>query len=322
MIGRYKILLLLFLVCAGRYIYTCRLAYCPQEKSAIPAQISSIHEILTQNVRAFLPSPHAELALGMTFGIDNFADIPKFKQKLRDTGTIHVVVVSGFNISLVSGLLLSAVGSKYKPGNLIRVLLLTLGYAVFTGFEPPVIRAWIMSTILLVGSFYGRVISTIQVLVFAGLVMVLYKPSYLESLSFQLSFAATLGLLTITPLLDKLVTLPKDISSSVAAQAAVWPLISYNFGTFSIAGLFLNPLILWVVPIITVLCFPLAFMGLLLGEWGRFSYMVVYPLLNYFVLSVEFFSRIIFSSITLKISAPVLLAYYVLLIFFIARHYV
>ena len=48
-----------------------------------------------------MPSPHAELVLGMVLGIDNFDQLPKFKDTLKRSGTVHVVVVSGFNISLV-----------------------------------------------------------------------------------------------------------------------------------------------------------------------------------------------------------------------------
>ena len=127
---------------------------------------------IAQNVRKYLPSPHSELVLGMTLGVDDFRYLPRFNDVLRETGTIHVVVVSGYNISLVFGLILSIIGSQYKLRNLIIAQIGTFFYAVSSGFDPPVIRSWIMGSILAWGKFYGRSINALRVLVFSGLVSI------------------------------------------------------------------------------------------------------------------------------------------------------
>ncbi len=97
--------------------------------------------------RKVLPSPHSELILGMVIGLDEFGEVPIFKQMLKDTGTIHVVVVSGFNITLVFSLVQKFLGSKYKMKNMLMSQFVVLFYSLLSGFDPPVVRSLVMGSI-------------------------------------------------------------------------------------------------------------------------------------------------------------------------------
>src|SRR4030042_4467734 len=67
----------------------------------ISSRLSTIKNLSVNQARKYLPSPHSELLLGMVIGLDDLGKVTHFKDMLIATGTIHVLVVSGFNISLV-----------------------------------------------------------------------------------------------------------------------------------------------------------------------------------------------------------------------------
>lgn len=283
----------------------------------------SIRGYSVQKVQETLPSPHSELLLGMVLGVDNFKYVPKFKNILKTTGTIHVVVVSGFNMTLVLDYVSKLVGNIYSRKKLTLVILMGLFYTLLTGFEPPVVRAWLMSTFILIGKFFGRSLDPIRLLLTAFLFILLIDPSNLFSISNYLSFLATFGLMAfaepVQKLIDKL--LPKiknsleDFSASLSAQITVWPLLSGIFGQVSLISLPVNGLILWTVPVATVLgslsviCFLLHVTFL-----GRLLALLTYPFLDLFVRTVEIFSKVSFASVRFTLSQPEMVVYYVFLL--------
>lgn len=229
------------------------------KKLPIYDQIKYLQREISFDTRKYLSPENSVLTLGMVVGLNELYYFPKLQHALRDTGTIHVVVVSGFNISLVYGMLLKLLGTKYNPKIVYFSILLTLGYSILTGFEPPIIRAWFMSSVGLLFSLVGRNVSALQLLIFSGLVLLSIEPIYLFSLSFQLSFIATFGLIYYGDFIKSLLKIKskniiiEDLVATCSAQVFVFPILAYNFGTFSLSGFITNPLILWLVPIITVL---------------------------------------------------------------------
>jgi competence protein ComEC len=148
--------------------------------SKVQLKLEDFRSTVIDRTERILPSPHAELLLGMVIGVDNFGKLPKFKQMLKDTGTIHVVVVSGFNVSLVFNMVMRLLGTRYKARNLILGLSATFVYSVVSGFDPPVVRAWIMGSLVSIGKYYGRVLDVFHVIFFTAGVLVLYDPCYLS----------------------------------------------------------------------------------------------------------------------------------------------
>ncbi len=292
---------------------------------------SLIKDILVTKVFSCFPSPHAELLLGMTIGLNLLNNVPIFEESLRDTGTIHIVVVSGFNISLVFSLILKIVGSPYKLRNLLIAQFFTALYSLFSGFEAPVIRSLIMGSIVVWGKYYGRSLDTLKVLIFSAIVMLLISPDYLTSLSFQLSFMATLSLVIFSNPVKLLLTkflkfdffLLDDFSTSVAAQALVWPLLSFNFGKVSVLSPIINALILWTVPLCTILgglFLIVSFVGV--GDFVIHTvYIVNYLFEDFFISVINFFSNFNFISFDLKIPLWFFISYYVLIFTSVCIYY-
>jgi len=307
-------ILRVYLFCSNKGLIAQCNSQSKTEESPILAIFSKVRSSSIDMVYKIFPSPHAELLLGMVIGVDRIGDIPSFESALKRSGTTHVVVVSGFNISLVFGLVVKSLGSRYKLRNVVIAQIVTFLYSLLTGFQPPVVRAWVMGSVMAWGKYYGRAIDGLRVLIFSALVMILVSPLIVFSLSFQLSFTACLGLVCVSGIFQKF-RLPEDLSTTLSAQVFVWPLISHYFGTVSLISLVVNPLILWTVPISTVLGGLFLFVGVFSLGLAKLVALSVYPFLNFFVEAVYKSGNFKFAGFPYKMSLPALVMYYILVSF-------
>lgn len=266
----------------------------------------------------YFPSPHSELLLGMTVGVDRLSDIPRFKQMLRRTGTIHVVVVSGYNVSLVYNLVIKMLGSPYKTKNIILGLGTTLLYALLSGFEPPVVRAWLMGSVVSIGKYYGRQLNAIRVLFLTALTLMIINPIYLFSLSFQLSFLATLSLVlfesNLSEIIKKLLrrdsVISEDLSATLAAQTLIWPFLAYKFGQVSLVSPIINALILWTVPLATLWGGAFLLLTLINSFLAKLASYVIFLPLDFFAFLVRAFSKLSWANVDFQLSLGWLVFYY------------
>jgi|GEM_PF-1096707 len=219
-----------------------------QGYTGFKAKLLSFRGLLSRKIGVLFPEPEAALLKGMLLGIkvglpDSFAD------DLRRTGTLHVVVASGFNISLLAKFLTKI--SRFLGRTLSLMVTITglLLYTLLTGAEPPVMRSFLMGVLVCYGDYLGRPSSLLRLLLVAAVVMVMVNPLLVEDLSFQLSFLATLALLTIAPFLKGIIKYRylEDFWSSLSAQALVWPLVAYRFKSVSFWSPLTNLSLLWSV---------------------------------------------------------------------------
>lgn len=280
--------------------------------------LNQFRELVTTTVRGSLPEPQSSLLLGMMVGIKS--GFPgEFYEALRATGTIHVVVVSGYNITvLINAVTKTLVFLPLKARFLVSFLLIFL-FISLVGFDPPVVRAAIMGSIALLGTVLGRQKDALRALLIAAALMLAINPEWVTSLSFQLSFLATLGLIIFNPLLDQLLPwkkapLREDLVTTLAAQILVWPLIAYKFGQVSILSPLVNTLILWTVPIATVLGMITTIFAIFISSIGYLIMLPVSLLLSYFIWVVRVFSSLNIGSYEiLSFSWLALIFYYCIL---------
>ena len=158
---------------------------------------------IEKNLSQLLPEPQASLLLGVVFGVKK--QMPEnFWQNLRKTGTLHLVVASGQNVVIISGFLMNSLVFFLKRRMAILITLLTLvAYVFLVGAEPPAIRAGLMAGMILLGQFLGREGDQGKFLLLTAMIIILISPLMLFDIGFQLSFAATAGLIWIYPILRK-----------------------------------------------------------------------------------------------------------------------
>ncbi len=219
--------------------------------AADPPALLRLRRHVDASIRSALPEPHASLLSAMLVGIRQ-----RLPDELRDdfltSGLIHIVAISGFNITLIALWVRRLAGwglGRYGVG--LAAVLLPL-YAVLAGAEPGVIRAAIMGDLVLLAWIIGRDADALTALGLAGAGMALVQPQALGDVGFQLSFAGTLGLIVIAPRLAGVLTerirFPRWsaelVATTVAASLMVTPIIAHTFERFQLMAVPANLLAL------------------------------------------------------------------------------
>jgi competence protein ComEC len=247
----------------------------------VSAFLSVKHSFVDRMGRIY-PEPENALLTGLLLGEKRSLG-EDITRSFRISGIIHVVVLSGYNMTLVAQYIVAM--SRFA-GFYGSALLGVAGIFLFTimaGGGATVVRAAIMASLALSAKLTGRTSEASRLLLFAGAIMVINEPSIvLYDPSFQLSFLATLGLIHGVPFLDARIRYLKKypvfrdiLLSTVATQIFVFPLILYSTGIFPAYALFANLLVLPFVPIAMffgfwsgVAAFFSVFIGKIIGAAG------------------------------------------------------
>ncbi|KKQ97634.1 MAG: ComEC/Rec2-related protein [Candidatus Woesebacteria bacterium GW2011_GWB1_39_12] len=255
----------------------------------------SIREQLIDFYQKNLPQPHSSLIAGVTIG--SKASIPKdFWEALKKTGTAHVVVASGMNVTLVSQFLISFLALLFPRRRAIPMALMGVwSYAILSGFDAPIIRASIMGSLVFVAQEIGRLNFSLRALFMTAFAMLFVKPDWLTDIGFMLSFAATLSLILFEPKVDRFfkkipAIIRKDFSTSLAAQVGVVPILYFGFGQFNVLSPVINAMVLWTIVPITIIGMVGGILGLIFEPVGRAVLLLVYPLTSWFVWILRIFN--------------------------------
>ena len=169
----------------------------------------------------------AGFMVGDTSGVDEVD-----QSAMRRAGLSHFTAVSGSNVAIFLGLLYLAVG-PVGIGPKRRAVLGLLGLPVFaaaTRFEPSVLRASAMAGLVLAGRLVGVAMETWQVLSAAVIALLIIDPGLVVSAGFQLSAAATVGVIVGARWPSSGGKVMRALAVSIGAQVAVAPLLILHFG--------------------------------------------------------------------------------------------
>lgn len=298
--------------------------------------IYSLRSDLSRTLAEVLPEPQASLAQGIILGIRGNIP-PDVNDAFSHTGTAHLLAISGLNLSILAGILLS-IGIRLFGRRHYIYIWLALGtiwvYTLLTGTNPPVVRGAIMASLFLTAELLGRQRSAVTSITLAAAVMAGISPRILWDASFQLSFLAMTGLIFIAPVFmtmgRKGITaimgddgagastasiITDSISVSLGAVLAVWPAIAYYFGIISFASLPATLLTLPALPYVII-------SGVLAGALGFISLPVAQAVswlswlfISYTLWVVNGFASIPLSSLEISAINPNLAwTYYLLLL--------
>ena len=286
-------------------------------------------------INRIYPQPESALLSGILLGIER--DIPEdLEQAFQDTGTTHIIAISGFNITILAGLFAGLV-FRFVPriwSPFFAVLGITV-YTLLVGAQPPVVRAAVMGSMAMFGRQIGRKQAGLNSLFLTAAIMNIFNPLLLWDAGFQLSFMATLGILLY---LDSLLEafqkfsekyLAQDIVKklsgpvseyvlvTLAAQITTLPVSIYHFERFSLSSFLANILILPPQPLVMILGGISVIAGLVCQPLGQLLAWFSWPLAAYTNRMVEFFARANFAVFDLgKVSLSLILLYYLVLMLF------
>jgi competence protein ComEC len=222
------------------------------------------------------------------------ASIPRgLTDDFNDAGISHLVAISGYNVMLVAGLALGCLsplaGRRYA---ILASMALVVLFALFVGATPSVLRAAVMAEVLLGASLAGRPNSARDAVFLAGAGLTAVQPWIIDDVSFQLSFAATLGIVLLAkPLKERLRTvlpgvtamLAEPAAMTIAASVAAQPVIAASFGRVSLVSLPANLLAVPAFPVIMACSAVTSVVGVISQGAGRMAGEVTYLPLAYLV---------------------------------------
>lgn len=194
----------------------------------------------------------ASLVLGEQGGLSQF-----WRDNFRAVGLSHIMVASGSNVMIVVWILSGIIAGL---GFILSRLLLIgalLNFMIIAGADASIVRAVLLYMLIILSQFLGTRIHWPTFVSFVAAVMSFINPWILVyDLSFQLSFAAVLGLLVFTkPIAERLNSkiLKTYLASTIAAQILTLPIILFYFGDFSLISPLANVLVLPVIPLLTMM---------------------------------------------------------------------
>ncbi|NPV68544.1 MAG: DUF4131 domain-containing protein [Anaerolineae bacterium] len=285
-------------------------------------------------IASAVPEPEASLLTGILLGVET-GIATEVREAFNATGSAHIIAISGFNMTLIAGLLsrgLTLLWPARRRLNATLSLLAVGAYTAFVGADPAVLRAAVMSGLLILAPLFNRRVYVPASLAFATLVMSLFEPYVLWDVGFQLSLAAILGLtLLATPLENgfrQLLTplfptetvsrllrlLSEPLIVTLAAQITTLPLIALYFGRLSLVSPLANLLILPVQPLLLILGGLATLIGLVAPLLGQPLFWGAWLLLRWTTLVVRFLGDLPGASINLQISDGVVGAFFLALL--------
>ena len=276
-------------------------------KKSVSVALFLFREKFLNNIKKVLGEPHASLALGLVVGeksslgkdlIDDF----------RKSGLIHIVVLSGYNITIIALSIRRFL--LFLPRN-VGILFGILGiilFAILVGGGATVVRSSIMAIVALFGELARKDYSVSRALFIAALLMIFINPLIiLYDPSFQLSFLATLGLVTLSSPLEKKLGFITEkfgvrnlVASTLATQIFVSPLIFHMIGELSIVSIFVNILVLPFIPITMLFVFITGALGFFTEIGSKIVAGISYLLLSYELIIVKYFARLPFAVIRVQ----------------------
>ncbi|MFZ5819167.1 MAG: ComEC/Rec2 family competence protein [Chloroflexota bacterium] len=262
------------------------------------------------NIYLIFPDPEASLLAGILLGVDT--GLPKdLQQAFKDTGTAHIIAISGFNIAIIAGLFFTMFSRVF--GQARGSFFAILGIAVYTflvGADAAVVRAALMGSLSLFARQFGRRNDGLNALLVSAAVMTLANPHTPWDVGFQLSFFATLGLIlyaepfqgwavniiaryTNPGAAQKIASpLSEYILLTLAAQLTTLPIMAWHFKRISLVSLVANPFILPVQPAVMILGGIAVLLSLVWLPLGGIAAFGAWPFVAYTIRLVETFDRL------------------------------
>lgn len=306
----------------GSFAATMYRAKIVQVQRPQPGDVArQVRDGFADSVRTAIPEPQASLGIGYLVG-QRRALPPELSDALKIAGLTHVIVASGYNLTILVRLArrLFVKVSKYlaalSAGSMI------VAFIAVTGMSPSMSRAGLVAGLSLLAWYYGRKFHPLVLLPFAAAVTLLINPSYgWNDLGWQLSFAAFGGVMIVAPLMQRYLfgeqkpgIIRQILGETVTAQLATLPILVMAFGQFSNVAVIANLLILPLVPLAMLLTFVSGIGALLLPGIATIIGLPTTWLLQYMTATAEYLAHLPWAQTTLTINGWAVAGYYIVLL--------
>jgi competence protein ComEC len=276
----------------------------------IVAALYALKQRSLETIYRIFPDPESSLLAGILLGVDTGLT-RDLQQAFKNTGTAHIIAISGFNISIIAGIFFALFSKVLGPrrGTALAILGIIF-YTFLVGADAAVVRAALMGSLALFARQVGRRQVALNTLFLVAAVMCIWNPLYVWDVGFQLSFFATLGLILYgTPFsefanrliaryfpastAEKIAELFSEfVLLTLAAQLTTIPIMAYHFQRISLVSFIANPFILPAQPAVMILGGLAVILSLIWLPLGQVAAWIAWPFAAYTIRMVELFDRV------------------------------
>jgi competence protein ComEC len=301
--------------------------------SSFFSALFNLKERAHETINRHLPDPQAALLSGILLG-DESGIAPELADDFSKVGASHVIAISGFNMVIVSGVIMSLLGRVTRRRGLAVVIGIAVisAYTLLVGANAAVLRAAVMSSLVVIAPLLKRKTYVPASLAFVLIVMSALNPTILWDISFQLSFFATLGLtLFADPLTTRFDALllrlfPRDMARlvgdflngplivSIAAQITTLPLIILYFQRLSLVSLVVNLLIIPAQALLLIAGGLATLIGLFIPGVGLIFFWFDLVLLSWTIAVVRLFAKLPFADVEFFVDSRLIALYFFVLL--------
>lgn len=275
-----------------------------------------------------LPINEASLMTGILLGQESAQFGSDFKQAMKNSGTTHLVALSGYNITILVSSLFMFLSFLIKRKSAFWVVIIgTILFVLMTGAQSSVVRAAIMGLLAVSAGRLSRIYSFSQAAVVAGFFMVVLNPFIIRyDAGFSLSFLSLFGITYISPLIQNLTHFYKPfwqgvfqlICETIGAQLAVLPLLAGLFGTVSLIGVLSNIFLLPLVPITMAIGFIVGVVGIITLPVAKLFSLIIFIPLKIEVIIIKLFGSL--NAFPVNMGAWVMVVYYGILAWILKKY--
>ena len=242
-----------------------------------------------ERIHASIPEPEA--TLGVSYLTGHRQALPEdISERLRILGLTHIVVASGFHLTIVVRYMRRSLASTSKYLATLASLLAIGGFLLVTGFSTSMTRASLVAGLSLLAWYYGRNIHPVVLLTVVAAATVVINPQFIwGDMGWYLSFAAFTGVIILAPLINSFFFADQNepgairytLLATTSAQITTFPIVAFAFGHYSPLALLANLIMLPFVPIAMLLTIAGGIASVISSTLGSIVGLPAYGILLY-----------------------------------------
>lgn len=279
-----------------------------------------VRDKFAEAIRQLVGEPEASLGIGYLVG-QRTALPEDLTEKLRILGLTHIIVASGYNLTILVRFSRRIFAGISKYLSVLAGFILTFSFILVTGLSPSMTRAGLVTSLCLVAWYFGRTIHPLVLLPLAAGVTAMINPAYVwGDLGWFLSFAAFGGVIVLSPLLvhyfwgaDRPNSILQIAVETVSAQLATMPIIALAFGQYAPLAVISNLLILPLVAAAMIATFLAGMAALIFGSNLPWLGLPAEAILGYMTWIVDKLAQLPIAVAEVSVGIPALITCYIVL---------
>ncbi len=280
-----------------------------------------VRDWFADKIRQAIPEPQASLGIGFLTG-QKSALPGDLSQALQIAGLSHIVVASGYNLTILVRLARRLFMRISKFVAAVGSSIMIVSFVAMTGLSPSMTRAGLVSGLSLLTWYYGRSFHPFVLLPFAAAITVAIQPSYVwGDMGWQLSFSAFAAVMIVTPLLQRFFfgdtepgTIRQVLGETVGAHVVTLPIVAMGFSVISNVAIPANILIVPFVPIAMLLTFISGLAAIITPGGAELVGMPASWLLGYMTHVAQYLAELPWAQTQIEVQWWWVLLYYTLMI--------